>query len=396
MLELLEQLFRQVRAYMQSDQFDRNQVYSQTYEWLAAKKLRDGTIRSYEAHARLHYQPHIGHVRIDRLRVSDVASVFEAIDELNDTITEARSSGDPALRATVKGRRTVGTATKQRIRATLRSAITTYRKQNPGLLDVNAAALVDLPSGKRPKPLVWTGERVRAWQKDFQARLADARTRAGGKRVDVLAVYIATPRPSPVMVWTRPRPAPSLPARSVTAYMRSHLIAFRGLRRRAAFGLRRPDTDLDAATTGVRWQITQLGWATTEGAPKSDAGERHVTLDTQTITVLRAHRRRHDTREGRRRNTWTDTGFEFTGPDGTPLHPAAVTGQFEQLAYLAGLPRSACTICATSQPRCTSPPASTSRSSRTCLVTPPGPSPPIPTSRCCRKWPAPPPKPPPR
>lgn len=30
MLELLEQLFRQVRAYMQSEQFDRNQVYSQT------------------------------------------------------------------------------------------------------------------------------------------------------------------------------------------------------------------------------------------------------------------------------------------------------------------------------------------------------------------------------
>ena len=67
-----------------------------------------------KAHVRLHYQPHIGHVRIDRLRVSDVASVFEAIDELNDTITEARSSGDPALRATVKGRRTVGAATKHR------------------------------------------------------------------------------------------------------------------------------------------------------------------------------------------------------------------------------------------------------------------------------------------
>lgn len=30
--------------------------------------------------------------------------------------------------------------------------------------------------------------------------------------------------------------------------------------------------------------------------------------------------------------------FEFTSPDGTPLHPASVTGTFEQLAYLAGLP----------------------------------------------------------
>ena len=37
-------------------------------------------------------------------------------------------------------------------------------------------------------------------------------------------------------------------------------------------------------------------------------------------------------------DAWTETGFEFTSPDGTPLHPAAVTDIFEQLAYLAGLP----------------------------------------------------------
>jgi hypothetical protein len=66
--------------------------------------------------------------------------------------------GGPAVRAKVKGRRTVGPAAKQRIRATLRSAIGTYLKQRPGLLDVNAAALVGLPSGKRPHPLVWTSE----------------------------------------------------------------------------------------------------------------------------------------------------------------------------------------------------------------------------------------------
>ena len=51
-------------------------------EWLAsAKNLRPGTVRSYAAHIRLYYQPHIGHIRIDRLRVPDVASVFDAIDE---------------------------------------------------------------------------------------------------------------------------------------------------------------------------------------------------------------------------------------------------------------------------------------------------------------------------
>ena len=65
-------------------------------EWLAAKKkLRPGTARGYASHIRLYYQPHIGHISIDRLRVTDVASVFEAIDDLNEAIIAARTSGDP-------------------------------------------------------------------------------------------------------------------------------------------------------------------------------------------------------------------------------------------------------------------------------------------------------------
>ena len=125
-------------------------------EWLAAKKnLRPGTVRGYASHIRLYYQPHIGCISIDRLRVSDVASVFEAIEELNEAITEARTSSDPRRRAEVKGRRIVGPATQQRIRATLRSAISTYMKQHQGMLPANVASLVELPAGDRPSP--WSG-----------------------------------------------------------------------------------------------------------------------------------------------------------------------------------------------------------------------------------------------
>ena len=95
---------------------------------------------------------------------------------------------------------------------------------------------------------------------------------------------------------------------------------------------------VSSATTSVRWQITQIGWATAQGAPKSDAGERPVALDTQTIAVLTAHRQRHDIEREQAGAAWTQTGFEFTNPDGSPLHPAAVTYTFEMLAYLAGLP----------------------------------------------------------
>jgi hypothetical protein len=171
-------------------------------QWLTAKEksLRPGTLRSYSGHIRLYYQPHIGHIAIDRLRVTDVASVFEAIDELNDAITQARASSDPALGAAVKGRRPVGAATQQRIRATLRSAVSSYMKQHQGMLPANPASLVELPSGARPKPVVWTGERVRAWQERFGKRLAAARARGG--RVSPVDIWVSS-RPSPVMVWTR-------------------------------------------------------------------------------------------------------------------------------------------------------------------------------------------------
>ena len=296
-------------------------------EWLAAKKdLRSGTVRSYEPH-----------IRLNRLRVADVASVFDAIDERNEAIVQARAGGDPAELAGVKGGRIVGPATKQRIRATLRSALGTYMKQHPGMLDVNVAALVSLPSGKRPKPLVWTGERVRAWQHDFQARLAAAR--AAGRRVSPLDIWLSTPRPSPVMVWTPAQTKVFLTrARSHRLYALYHLIAYRGLRRGEACGLRRADTDLDASVTAIRWQITQLGWATEQAPPKSEAGERHVALDAQTTAVIRAHRRQHDQEKEQTEGAWHESGFEFANPDGSPLHPAAVTATFEQIAYLAGLP----------------------------------------------------------
>jgi integrase len=101
---------------------------------------------------------------------------------------------------------------------------------------------------------------------------------------------------------------------------------------------RRADTDLGSAVTTIRWQIVQLGWDTEQGEPKTEAGERQLALDQQTVAVFRQHRRRQDADRERAGATWTDSGFEFTSEDGTPLHPAAVTDTFEQIAYLAGLP----------------------------------------------------------
>jgi integrase len=210
-------------------------------------------------------------------------------------------------------------------------------KQHPGALPANIASLTELPPGTRPKALVWTDERARAWQKNFDAALAAARETGG--RVSPVDIWISMPRPSVVMVWT---PAQTMVFLEAARRHRLHalwrLIATRGLRRGESCGLRRPDTDLRAALSTIRWQITQLGWDPVQGVPKSDAGERTVALDADTVTDIATWRREQDQDKQAAGAAWAESGFEFTDELGNPLHPATVTDAFHLLAYLAGLP----------------------------------------------------------
>jgi integrase len=141
------------------------------------------------------------------------------------------------------------------------------------------------------------------------------------------------------MVWTPEQTAVFLKA---AGRHRLHalwrLTATRGLRRGVGCGLRRSDTDLSVALTTVRWQITQLGWKTVQGAPKSGAGDRTIALDARTVADIRRHRREQDTERRMTGDRWAGSGFEFTGEHGGPLHPADVTYAFHMIAYLAGLP----------------------------------------------------------
>ncbi|GGV45146.1 site-specific integrase [Actinomadura cremea] len=317
--------------------------------WLAGRRnLREGTRRSYAQHIHLYLQPHLGHIPLERLRVRDVDRLFDAIDELNDQITRARETGDLKLRAKVKGRRVVGAATKQRIRATLRSALNRAIREQ--LIEVNAASLVELPSGKAPKALVWTDERITQWKHDLAAhtQTMDARRKRQarlephkriGERINRLDAYIGAPRPSRVMVWTPALTRRFLErARRHRLYAQYHLIAFRGLRRGEACGLRWAELDLDTGAATIRWQITQIGDETFQGKPKTEAGEATITLDSATIKVLRAHKAQQNTDRLAAGDAWTETGYVFTTPTGQPLRPNEVTEQFEQLSMETGLP----------------------------------------------------------
>ncbi|GGO80608.1 hypothetical protein GCM10012280_02920 [Wenjunlia tyrosinilytica] len=182
------------------------------------------------------------------------------------------------------------------------------------LITFNAAEHVELASGKRPKGLLWTEERVRHWE------------RTGAK-------------PSPVMVWTPEQLGRFLDAaEGDRLYPMFHLIAFRGLRRGEAVGQNWMDINLDRAELTVAKEIVQDGGTTYESEPKTDGSAATIHLDSRTVTVLRAHRARQNRERLKWGEAWQDTGKAFTREDGSWLHPEAVSDAFRRIVKAAGLP----------------------------------------------------------
>jgi hypothetical protein len=68
--------------------------------------------------------------------------------------------------------RPTSACTLQHLRTTLRAALNAAIRE--GLLTDNPARRVELPTRRRPHPLVWTAQRVSDWE-DFGTRPAVAR-----------------------------------------------------------------------------------------------------------------------------------------------------------------------------------------------------------------------------
>jgi len=111
-----------------------------------------------------------------------------------------------------------------------------------------------------------------------------------------------------------------------------HLIAYRGLRRGEAVGLRWQDVDLEAGFIRISQQVVQLGWATAIGDPKSNSGERTISLDEGTIAALRNWRSLQDGEQRSWGRAWHDTALVFTREDGSQLHPDMATSVFRAAA----------------------------------------------------------------
>jgi integrase len=240
-------------------------------QWFAAKKRRKTTLNGYASHIRFHLKPRIGHVRLDRLNVGHLVEMFDAIADDNEVIAaenEARREQIARCKPSKPGRpvgaerkllaaeraklaemkpfrKITGPASRQAIRRTLRAALNSAIAQQ--LITFNPASHVELESGKRPKPLLWTNERVRRWRETGEI-------------------------PGPVMVWT-PQQFGVFPdaAEGDRLYAVFHLMGSRGLRRGEAVGQDWHEIDLDAGLITPAKEIVVDGWDPTSPSRRRTA-----------------------------------------------------------------------------------------------------------------------------
>ncbi|MFI6580240.1 tyrosine-type recombinase/integrase, partial [Embleya sp. NPDC050493] len=310
-------------------------------EWFAGKKdLRPTTRRSYESHLRLYLIPHLGCVRLGRLRVAHLHAMFTAIEDRNEEIAAnnaQRRALQHAARAawhardldaarTARARlaelppfaRPVDAGSRQRIRATLRSALTDAAAQE--LVTVNVAKLV---SGSKPRPLIWTRERVAVWRRTGEV-------------------------PSAVMVWTAEQTmrflARAAKAKVCTRCSTSWRSRGCGAGRWSGCAGR---TWISGTRSPGGWELARC----TSGSRSCNSGGTLPPGSRSPMrgsAMLRWRRTRctccgctgNGRRPGRSRpgRSGPTPGYVFTDDSGSPLHPAAVTDLFQRLTREEELP----------------------------------------------------------
>lgn len=117
------------------------------------------------------------------------------------------------------------------------------------------------------------------------------------------------------------------------------LSATTGMRRGEVLGLRWRDVDLDSGRVSVVHTITTVGGRPVETDTKTNKSRRRIGLDSVTVEVLKAHRRRQREERLLAGPLWTDTGLVFTEEDGSGVHPDRYTRRFAALVKKAGVPQ---------------------------------------------------------
>ncbi|MEE8158707.1 MAG: site-specific integrase [Dehalococcoidia bacterium] len=117
-----------------------------------------------------------------------------------------------------------------------------------------------------------------------------------------------------------------------------YLIAYTGLRRGEALGLRHQDLNLKGGVISIIQTVTRsLQLGVIIQPTKTSYSRRSVDLDDGTVAVLRAHLGDQVLHRMELGDVYEDNGLVFPGPLGKPLNPMALTRAFRSYAKKLGL-----------------------------------------------------------
>jgi integrase len=183
-------------------------------------------------------------------------------------------------------------ATARRVHATLTSALNQAVRR--GLIATNPASLVELPRAPRPEMAVWDHFELNTFL-------------LGCRQHRLWALYT--------------------------------LMAYTGLRRGEAVGLRWRDVDLGRGLARIEQQIVWLPGSAAIGPPKTSSGRRTVALAHPVVLALRWQAARQEHERSAAFGSWHDTGLVFTTRFGDRLDPVRVTRDFDRLVNAIDVPR---------------------------------------------------------
>lgn len=116
------------------------------------------------------------------------------------------------------------------------------------------------------------------------------------------------------------------------------VLLYTGMRRGEALGLSWDSIDLDNGVLTISRSLVDTEWGKpTFSTPKTSAGGRTISLDEETLEILRRHRTTQLQERLLAGAGYVDHGLVFAHADGTPHHPDRVSRSFRLATAKAGL-----------------------------------------------------------
>ena len=250
---------------------------------LQATGLRHRTHHSYSSVVRLHINPRIGRVRLDKLQPDDLDGLY--IDLLRNGNRRGKTTSG------------LSPASVRYVHRVLRKALADAERK--GIVTRNVADLADPPSpsadGEPPAINVWDADELR--------RFLTATT--GHPHHTLFTVAAKT-----------------------------------GMRRGELLGLRWHDIDFERSTITIRRALAVVGWKRVYfDDVKTRTGRRTIDISASTLDALRLRREAAEKAAVERGDDFDPKGLVFARPDGEPIHPEYITRTFDRLVAKHGLSR---------------------------------------------------------